>query len=160
MLLKLLVQYLTNLRKTILDDATSTNAIFTTGTNTRIYMTVRDCPWQSLRTEGNYIRTKVYGGSITYFTGTAGTSNLISFYGTEFNGTRFRGAIKVTIQDCIFNNYVYYTSASLHIGNGQSVDTNTTFINGTAAEFGATITGTAVTASTAKTGYSQSGYYQ
>lgn len=101
MLLKLLVQYLTNLRKTILDDATSTNAIFTTGTNTRVYMTVRDCPWQSLRTEGNYIRTKVYGGSITYFTGTAGTSNLISFYGTEFNGTRFRGAIKVTIQDCI-----------------------------------------------------------
>lgn len=101
MLLKLLVQYLTNLRKTILDDATSTNAIFTTGTNTRIYMTVRDCPWQSLRTEGNYIRTKVYGGSITYFTGTAGTSNLISFYGTEFNGARFRGAIKVTIQDCI-----------------------------------------------------------
>lgn len=146
--------------ETILDDATSTNTILTTGTNTRIYMTVRDCPWQSLRTEGNYIRTKVYGGSITYFTGTAGTSNRISFYGTEFNGTRFRGAIKVTIQDCIFNNYVDYTSASVPIGNGQSVDTNTTFIIGTATEFGATITGTVVTASTAKTGYSQSGYYQ
>ena len=146
--------------ETILDDATSTNTILTTGTNTRIYMTVRDCPWQSLRAEGNYIRTKVYGGSITYFTGTAGTSNRISFYGTEFNGTRFRGAIKVTIQDCIFNNYVDYTSASVPIGNGQSVDTNTTFIIGTATEFGATITGTVVTASTAKTGYSQSGYYQ
>ncbi|ASH99372.1 hypothetical protein [Escherichia phage ST20] len=146
--------------ETILDDANSTNTILTTGTNTRIYMTVRDCPWQSLRAEGNYIRTKVYGGSITYFTGTAGTSNRISFYGTEFNGTRFRGAIKVTIQDCIFNNYVDYTSASVPIGNGQSVDTNTTFIIGTATEFGATITGTVVTASTAKTGYSQSGYFQ
>lgn len=146
--------------ETILDDANSTNTILTTGTNTRIYMTVRDCPWQSLRAEGNYIRTKVYGGSITYFTGTTGTSNRISFYGTEFNGTRFRGAIKVTIQDCIFNNYVDYTSASVPIGNGQSVDTNTTFIIGTATEFGATITGTVVTASTAKTGYSQSGYFQ
>lgn len=146
--------------ETILDDVASTNVILTTGTNTRIYMTVRDCPWQSLRTEGNYIRTKVYGGSITYFTGTNGTSNRISFYGVEFNGTRFRGAIKVTIQDCIFNNYVDYTSASIPIGNGQNVDTNTTFIIGTATEFGATINGTVVTASTAKTGYSQSGYYQ
>lgn len=146
--------------ETILDDVASTNAIFTTGTNTRIYMTVRDCPWQSLRTEGNYIRTKVYGGSITYFTGTAGTSNLISFYGTEFNGTRFRGEIKVTIQNCIFNNYIDYTSASLHIGNGQNVDNNTTFIIGTATQFGTTITGNAVTAATAKTGYSQGGYFQ
>lgn len=146
--------------ETILDDPTSTVYIGTTGTDSRIKFFMINCPWHSITTSGSYIEGNIHGGSVYYFNSVANTGTRLNFKGVDFYGTRFRGTGKVTIQNCIFRNYIDKDSASVAIGNGQNVDSVVTFIQGTATETGATISGTAITVALAKTGYAQGGYFQ
>ena len=85
---------------------------------------------------------------------------MINFDNATFYGTRFRGAIKVTVSSCCFANYIDITGSSVPIGNGQNVDTNIVYIQNTRTEQGATIASSAINANNAKTGYVLNSYFK
>lgn len=153
--------------ETILDDSDSTLVCSLAGTQLSVQASIEDCPFLSVNISGSGAgfgrghTVNVRGGSCTYLNGYSNVQ--MHFRGTEFFGTRFRGNWKGTCIGCLFQNYVDNVGASVAIGNGDTVDTYLTAVQGTPWAVGASVTvvgGSALTASTSFSGWKQSTYWQ
>lgn len=154
--------------ETVLDDADATLFCTLAGTQLQVQASIENCDFASVNLSGSGAgfgrghSVTVTGGSVTYLNG-YGNVQMHFRGGTEFFGTRFRGSWKGTCIGCLFQNYVDFSSASVAVGNGATVDTYLTAVQGTPWAVGATVTvtgGSALTASTSFTGWKQSTYWQ